>query len=96
MTIRQLPKVGEIGYPTYIMRKTSVYLSDQEAEQLRLVSVRDGRSQAELIREGVRHVIAEAEPARRQYRSLGKGRGTGRPYEPWSAKELYEKSMGER
>ncbi len=77
------------------MRKTSVYLSDQEAEQLRLLSVRDGRPQAELIREGVRHVIAEADPARRQYRSLGKGRGGGQPYERWPAAELYEKSMGE-
>jgi len=78
------------------MRKTSVYLSDQEAEQLRLLAIRDGRAQAELIREGVRHVIAESDPARRQYRSLGKGRGGGRPYERWPAGELYEKSMGER
>jgi hypothetical protein len=75
------------------MRKTSVYLSDQEAEQLRLLSLRDGRPQAELIREGVRHVIAEADPARRQYRSLGRGRGGGRPYEPWLADDLYERKM---
>jgi hypothetical protein len=78
------------------MRKTSVYLSDQEAEQLRLLSIRDGRPQAELIREGVRHVIAESDPTRRQYRSLGKGRGGGRPYERWPAAEVYDKSMGGR
>ena len=78
------------------MRKTSVYLTDQEAEQLRQLSIRDGRAQAELIREGVRRVIAEAGAARRQYRSLGKGKGGGRPYEPWGSKELYERSMGKR
>jgi hypothetical protein len=77
------------------MRKTSVYLSDAEAEQLRLLSVRDGRPQAELIREGVRHVIQEASSAR-QYRSLGKGRGGGRPYEPWDPDELHDKAMGQR
>lgn len=78
------------------MRKTSVYLTDQEAEQLRELAIRDGRPQAELIREGVRRVIAEAGTARRQYRSLGKGRGGGQPYEPWRAQELYERSMGKR
>jgi Arc/MetJ-type ribon-helix-helix transcriptional regulator len=78
------------------MRKTSVYLSDQEAEQLRRLSIRDGRPQAELIREGVRHVIAEAGAERRQYRSLGKGRGGGQPYAAWSAGDLYERSMGKR
>ena len=76
------------------MRKTSVYLSDHDAEQLRQLSIRDGRPQAELIREGVRHLIAEAGAERRQYRSLGKGRGGGQPYESWRATELYEKSMG--
>jgi len=41
------------------MRKTSVYLTDDEAEGLRRLAVREGRPQAELIREGVRKVIAE-------------------------------------
>ena len=78
------------------MRKTSVYLTDQEAEQLKQLSLRDGRPQAELIREGVRRVIAESDPARRQYRSLGLGRGGGRPYEPWKADDLHDKAMGRR
>ena len=78
------------------MRKTSVYLSDQEAEQLRRLSIRDGRPQAELIRLGVRHVIAEAGAERRQYRSLGKGRGGGQQYEAWSAGDLYERSISKR
>src|SRR3989304_1369166 len=43
------------------MRKTSVYLTDDEAEGLRRLAVREGRPQAELIREGVRKVIAEIE-----------------------------------
>jgi Ribbon-helix-helix protein, copG family len=77
------------------MRKTSVYLSDQEAELLRQLSIRDGRPQAELIREGVRHVIAEAAGARR-YRSLAKGHGGGRPYAPWNDGELYRRKMGDR
>jgi Ribbon-helix-helix protein, copG family len=76
------------------MRKTSVYLSDHEAEQLRQISIRDGRPQAELIREGVRHVIAEAGTERREYRSLGLGRGGGRPYQKWDADQLYRKATG--
>lgn len=71
------------------MRKTTVYLSDQEAEQLRLLSTREGRSQAELIRAGLRRVIAEGELARRRYRSLGLGRGGGQPYGRWQAGELH-------
>jgi hypothetical protein len=78
------------------MRKTSVYLTEQEAEQLRLLALRDGRPQAELIREGVRRVIAEGEPERRRYRSLGTGHGGGQPYAPWRPGELYDKAMGER
>lgn len=78
------------------MRKTSVYLSDDEAEQLRQLAIRDGRPQAELIREGVRRVIAESDPERRQYRSLGLGRGGGQPVERWQASDLYDEAMGER
>ena len=75
------------------MRKTSVYLTDDEAEQLRQVSAREGKPQAELIREGVRRVIAESGAAR-EYRSLGRGHGGGRPYEPWDPDELHDKAMG--
>jgi hypothetical protein len=78
------------------MRKTSVYLTDDEAEGLRRVAVRDGRPQAELIREGVRRVIAEAEFEPRDFRSLGKGRGGGQSYEPWVSRDLHDKVMGQR
>lgn len=78
------------------MRKTSVYLSDQEAEQLRRAAVREGRPQAELIREGVRHVIAESGVQRREFRSLGQGRGGGQPHLSWDSGELHDKVMGKR
>lgn len=76
------------------MRKTSVYLNDDEAEGLLRVANRTGRSQAELIREGVRRVVAELEAGPRVFHSLGVGEGP--PYETWSADELYEKVMGRR
>jgi hypothetical protein len=78
------------------MRKTSVYLTENEAEAIRRIAIRDGRPQAELIREGVRHVIAQASAERRQFRSLGAGRGGGKPYERWPARDLYERAMGRR
>ncbi len=76
------------------MRKTSVYLTDDEAEGLRRLAVREGRPQAELIREGVRRVIAELEAQPRMFRSMGKGRGAA--YEPWMPNEVYHKVMGRR
>ena len=49
------------------MRKTSVYLTEEEAEGLRLLAIREGRPQAELIRAGIRHVIDEAEAGPRSF-----------------------------
>ena len=76
------------------MKKTSVYLTEEEAADLRRLAARDGRSQAELIRDGIRRVIGEAEPRAREFKSLGKGRGGGQPYLPWSSQELYDKAFG--
>lgn len=78
------------------MRKTSVYLTEDEAEGLRRVAAREGRPQAELIRQGVRRVIADAESEPLTFRSLGRGHGGGRVYEPWAPESLYEKAMGGR
>ena len=78
------------------MKKTSVYLTDDEADGLRLAAAREGRSQAELIREGVRRVVGDAARKRRVFHSMGKGHGGGEPYRPWDAGELYEKVMGRR
>ena len=79
------------------MRKTSVYLTDDEAEGLRRLAAREGRPQAELIREGVRKVIAEIESQPRAFRSLAAGRGGGRKKPAaWTSDELYRKAMGKR
>jgi hypothetical protein len=78
------------------MRKTSVYLTEDEAEGLRRRAIREGRPQAELIREGVRHVIAEGEAEPRIFHSLGKGRGGGRAFGRWSSDDLYDEAMGKR
>lgn len=80
------------------MRKTSVYLTDEEAEGLRRLAAREGRAQAELIREGVRRVIAEIEARPRSFRSLGAGRrgdSTAKAAR-WTSDELYRKAMGDR
>ena len=76
------------------MRKTSVYLTDDEAEGLRRLAVREGRPQAELIREGVRKVIAEIESQPRAFRSLAAGRGGGKKTARWTSDELYRTAMG--
>jgi hypothetical protein len=78
------------------MRKTSVYLTDEEADGLRELAVREGRPQAELIRDGVRRVIAAAGERPRTFRSLGVGRsGRAKPGH-WTSAELHRKVMGER
>jgi predicted transcriptional regulator len=74
------------------MRKTTVYLDDGEAEALRQLAATTGVSQAELIREAIRHAVANV-PARK-FRSLGIGQGTGRQGARWSATELYDKAFG--
>ncbi len=58
------------------MRKTSVYLSEEEAEALRRTAAETGRSQSDLIREGIRRVTGRRA---RRFRSLGMGEGTGEP-----------------
>ena len=71
------------------MYKTSVYLTSDEVEQLRRAAARTGRSQAQLIREGLRLVTAEERPTPRVFHSLGKG-----PYRAWDAEELHRAVTG--
>lgn len=78
------------------MRKTSVYLSDDEAEGLRRASASEGVAQAELIRKGIRRVVAEAEARPRTFHSLGKGHGGGQRYRRWDSTRLHERKMSER
>ena len=76
------------------MHKTSVYLTTDEAEQLRRAAARTGRSQAQLIREGLRLVTADEQPRRRVFHSLGKGHGGGAPYRGWDMEELHRSVTG--
>ena len=64
------------------MRKTSVYLTDEEAEGLKRLAIREGRPQAELIRAGIRHVIDEAEAEPRSFRSLAPVAAVAGPTSP--------------
>jgi len=74
------------------MIKTTVYLSESEAAALRQAAAQRGTSQAELIREGVRHV-AGATP-RNVFRSRGVGHsGAPADIEP---DEFYDWVMGKR
>jgi Arc/MetJ-type ribon-helix-helix transcriptional regulator len=74
------------------MKKTSVYLSDEEAEGLRLLARTTGRSQAELIREGVRRVLTRK--PRRTFHSMGAGEGSPSTTRRWDAAELAQRRLG--
>ncbi len=74
------------------MRKTTVYLREDEAEGLRLLSVATGKSQAELIREGVRRLLQEG--LSRTYHSMGKGEGTGELRPRWDPDDVRKKTFG--
>jgi hypothetical protein len=75
------------------MRKTTIYLGEEEAEALRKLADATGRSQADLIREAVRQVVASRPP--RRFRSLGKGQGPGGPTPRWDAADVYAKVFPE-
>lgn len=77
------------------MKKTSVYLSEDDAARLGRVAAASGRPQSQIIREGIRSIIG-APAARRHFRSLGKGHGGGRPYSSWKSGELFRKLMDKR
>jgi hypothetical protein len=72
----------------------SVYLSPADVEHLRRAAARTGRSQGDLIRDGVRRVTSETQPGRRVFRSMGAGRGGGAPYRGWDADEPHRSVMG--
>jgi Ribbon-helix-helix protein, copG family len=78
------------------MKKTSVYLSDDEAERLRRFALATGRPQSDLIRRGIELVINGQSQSQRIFRSMGKGHGGGAPYAPWTAEELHDSALGRR
>jgi len=55
--------------------KTTGYLDEADAAALRRMAALTGRSQAEIIREGV--AMATASARRRKFKSHGAGRGSG-------------------
>ncbi len=76
------------------MKKTSVYLSDEESDGLRALSRATGRSQAELIREGIRRVL-RGKSSKRTFHSMGLGAGDGSGARSWSPDELAQRRLGE-
>lgn len=78
-------------YHTF-MQKTTVYLEDSQVERLGRLAGTVGRSQAELIREGVERVLEDAPP--RTFHSMGKGRSGGKQGRSWDADGLYRKVRG--
>ena len=78
------------------MRKTTVYLTvylnEDEAEGLRLLSGATGESQAESIREGIRRLLREG--VSRKYHSMGKGEGTGEVRPRWNPDAVHKKTLG--
>lgn len=74
------------------MRKTTIYLGEEEAEGLRQLAAASGESQAELIREGVRRLLLEGED--RKFHSMGKGAGTGEGRPRWGSDDLRYKTLG--
>lgn len=76
------------------MRKTTVYLNEDEAEALRHLAVATGFSQAELIRGAIRQAVAQPPP--RRFHSLGQGQGTGEPAARWTPTDVYDKAFGNR
>ena len=76
------------------MHKTTVYIDDSQADRLGRLAATTGRSQAELIREGLERVLDEAPP--RPFHSMGVGRSGGQSSRRWDADGLYRKARDKR
>jgi predicted transcriptional regulator len=74
------------------MRKTTVYLNDEEVEALRQLAAETGVSQAELIRDAIRRAVAKR--PRRRFRSMGRGEGPGDRTPHWTPTDVYDKAFG--
>lgn len=78
------------------MKKTSVYLSDDEDEALRRAADATGITRSDLIREGIRSVVVAHSSPRRTFHSMGKGRSDSARPRRWSSEELYARRHGGR
>jgi len=71
------------------MRKTSVYLDEDQARRLARLARQEGRSQAEILREAVANY--EPKPSEdRRFALAGSGRGDGSSVAALSEEELLE------
>lgn len=75
----------------YGMKRTTVYLPKQLKQDLKNVSEECGRSEAELIREGVKRVVAEHRPQKPRFPLFA----SGDPTLAERADELLEEGFGE-
>lgn len=66
-----------MGGTIYGMHKTTVYLSDDDMDALRRAVIASGKSQSELIREGVRRVTRRHRD--RVFHSMGVAEGPALP-----------------
>jgi hypothetical protein len=78
------------------MKKTSVYLSDDEDAALGRAADATGSTRSDLIREGVRAVVSAHAPRPRTFHSMGRGRGPGGGPRRWSSEELLARRRGRR
>jgi predicted transcriptional regulator len=71
------------------MRKTSVYLDEDQAERLARLARQEGRSQAEILREAV--ALYQPKPSQdRNFALAGSGRGDGTSIADVPEEELLE------
>jgi hypothetical protein len=75
------------------VRKTTVYLRDEEAEDLRRLAATTGTSQAELIRTGVLLVLSRNQ--HRTFHRMGRGEGSSEPVGRWDVEGLARKVYGQ-
>lgn len=75
------------------MRKTTLYLADEEAEGLRRLARERKRPQAELIRQAIQALLSNA--PKRRFHSMGVGASGGASSGRWNADDLYRKVRGE-
>ncbi len=71
------------------MKKTSVYLNETHVERLRKLSEREGRSQADIIRDALDAYETARRPDRR-FALTASGEGDGRSAADISEEELLE------
>jgi hypothetical protein len=76
------------------MKKTSVYLSDEEDAALRRAAEATGIARSDLIREGIRVVVLSHGSPHRAFHSMGRGRGGATKSRRWTSDELLARRRG--